>query len=104
MQQSENATGQPTGKFSGKRFVLTSFRGAGGGAGVIDKDAVKKMVVDAGGTVTNAISGKTNFVIVGDEKPGPKKMQTVRDKNITIVNLEYFKDLHNEECMDVVSA
>jgi BRCT domain type II-containing protein len=100
MQQSENATGQPTGKFSGKRFVLTSFRGAG----VIDKDAVKKMVVDAGGTVTNVISGKTNFVIVGDEKPGPKKMQTARDKNITIVNLEYFKDLHNEECMDVVSA
>jgi hypothetical protein len=63
----------------GKTVVLTGvFPEVGGGAGLnLGKDKVKEMVTNFGGRVTSAISGKTDYLIVGEE-PGYSKVSKAR--------------------------
>ncbi|KAI9353778.1 hypothetical protein BDR26DRAFT_914002 [Obelidium mucronatum] len=73
----------------GKRIVLTGiFPEVGGGCGLsLGKDRVKEMCESFGGRVTSAISGKTDFLIVGKE-PGMSKVTKAREsENCQLVSL-----------------
>jgi NAD-dependent DNA ligase len=74
---------------AGKTFVLTGlFPEVGGGAGLsLGKERVKSMIADFGGRVTSAISGKTDYLVVGKE-PGRSKVGKARDKdNVELVEI-----------------
>jgi DNA ligase (NAD+) len=53
------------GPLAGKTFVLT------GTLPHLDRDAVREMIQQAGGRVTDSVSGKTDYLVVG-EAPGSK--------------------------------
>ena len=59
------------GVLDGKRLVLTGvFPELGGGTGLsLGKDRTTAMIESFGGKVTSAVSGKTDFVLVGKD-PG----------------------------------
>ncbi|KAL7542647.1 hypothetical protein ACHAXR_011953 [Thalassiosira sp. AJA248-18] len=79
--------GAIAGRLEESRFVLTGvFPELGGGFGMkLGKDNMKAMVESFGGKVTGSISGKTNFVIVGDE-PGPKKLEEAKSKGVPTID------------------
>lgn len=52
---------EPVTDISGKRFVLTGDFSVEGG-----KNTVKEMIISEGGKVTGSVSGKTNYVVVGE--------------------------------------
>lgn len=64
---------------SGKTFVLTgTFPEIGGGAGLdLGKARMKAMIQRFGGRVTSAVSGKTDYLIVGKD-PGLSKVEKAR--------------------------
>jgi hypothetical protein len=64
---------------AGQTFVLTGlFPEVGGGAGLsLGKARVRQMIEDFGGRVTSAISGKTDYLVVGKE-PGRSKVGKAR--------------------------
>jgi len=72
----------------GKRFVLTGlFPEVGGGTGLnMGKDKVKAMIESFGGRVTSAVSGKTDYVVVGQE-PGATKVGAAQDRGIPLVDV-----------------
>merc|ERR1712238_32771 len=65
-----------------KTFVMTGlFPEVGGGAGLsLGKAKVKLLIESFGGRVTSAISGKTDFLIVG-KKPGMSKVSKARARS-----------------------
>merc|ERR1712232_798912 len=65
--------GAIAGRLDDKRFVATGvFPELGGGFGLkLGRDKLKEMIESFGGRVTGSISGKTNYVVVGDD-PGMK--------------------------------
>ena len=67
------------GSLKGKTFVLTGvFPEVGGGAGLdLGKARLKAAVEAFGGRVTGAISGKTDFLLVG-KSPGFSKVSKAR--------------------------
>mmetsp|Transcript_26596 Transcript_26596/g.63767 ORF Transcript_26596/g.63767 Transcript_26596/m.63767 type:complete len:120 (+) Transcript_26596:156-515(+) len=69
-----------------KRFVATGiFPELGGGFGLkVGRDRLKEMIESFGGKVTTGISGRTNFVIVGDE-PGAKRLEEAKSKGIPAI-------------------
>lgn len=73
---------------NGKRFVLTGvFPEVGGGTGLsLGKDRVTSMIESFGGVVTSAVSGKTNFLLVGAD-PGRSKVSKADDKGIPLIDL-----------------
>ena len=73
--------------FSGKAFVLTGeFQNCDG-----DRDAVQQLIVDRGGRCTGSVSGKTNYLVLGDfGEVGAKKVekaleQREKGKDIKII-------------------
>ena len=58
----------------------------GGGFGLkLGRDNLKQMIESFGGKVTTGISGKTNYVIVGDE-PGEKRLEEAKKKGVPIID------------------
>lgn len=79
----------------GKRVVLTgTFPELGGGCGLdLGKAKAKTLVESFGGRVTQSISGKTNFLLVGKD-PGMAKVSRARDD--PTIQLLGLKDLKEE--------
>ena len=76
------------GIFGGKVFVLT------GELPSFTRDEAKDMIKQYGGSVTSAVTKKTNFVLVG-EKPGSKYQEAMK-LGTTILNEEEFKKMLSE--------
>ena len=76
------------GVLNGKRFVLTGiFPEVGGGTGLtLGKDRTKDMIESFGGVVTSAVSGKTDFVLMGQE-PGRSKVSKADERGIPLIDL-----------------
>ena len=77
-----------TDSLDGQRFVLTGvFPTLGGGDGLtLGKDKLKQIITSFGGAVTGSISGKTNFVVVGEE-PGAKKLEQTKSRGVKTIDL-----------------
>ncbi len=73
------------GKFTGKIFVITGVLSS------MSREKAKEEIVNLGGKVTNAVTTKTDFVVVG-ENPG-SKFDAAQKLNIRILNEEEFKKL-----------
>ncbi len=80
--------GAVAGVLNNKKFVLTGvFPEVGGGSGlVLGKDRAKEMIESFGGRVTSSVSGKTDFVLVGQE-PGRSKVTQAQERNIPLIDL-----------------
>jgi BRCT domain type II-containing protein len=80
--------GGVAGVLNGKRLVLTGvFPEVGGGTGLtLGKDRTKDMIESFGGKVTSAVSGKTDFVIVGRD-PGRSKVSQADAKGVPMIDL-----------------
>lgn len=48
-------------------------------------DDAQKLIEEYGGKVAGAISGKTNYLLAGEEA-GPSKLAKAKEKNIKIIN------------------
>lgn len=72
----------------GKNFVLTGvFPTLGGGDGLaLGKDKLKQIITSFGGAVTGGISGKTDYVVVGEE-PGAKKLEQAKARGVQTIDL-----------------
>ena len=80
------------GSFTKKTFVLTgTFPEIGGGAGLNEgKERVKHMIESFGGKVTNSVSGKTSYVVIG-HNPGSVKVSAAYNRGIPTVDLNGLK-------------
>jgi hypothetical protein len=80
--------GAVAGVLSGKRFVLTGvFPEVGGGTGLSrGKDRTRDMIESFGGQVTSAVSGKTDFVVVGQD-PGRSKVTQADKRGVPLIDL-----------------
>ena len=72
-------------KFTGEIFVIT------GSFNSYSRLQIKELLEREGGRVTNSISSKTNYLIVGDS-PG-SKLEKARKNNVKIINEDKFKTL-----------
>jgi DNA ligase (NAD+) len=70
--------------FEGKTFVLT-------GTLKITRDEAKKLIEDLGGKVTDSVSRKTSYVVVGSE-PG-SKFQKAKELGVKIINEKEFENM-----------
>lgn len=88
----------------GKKFVLTGvFPTLGGGDGLtLGKDKLKGIITSFGGAVTGSISGKTNYVIVGDE-PGAKKLEQAKARGVETIDLSALMKMTGADVDSVVS-
>ena len=80
--------GAVAGVLNNKTFVLTGvFPEVGGGTGlVLGKDRTKAMIESFGGRVTSSVSGKTDFLVVGQE-PGASKVSKAEERNLPLIDL-----------------
>jgi hypothetical protein len=80
---------QSAGALGGKIFVLSgTFAELGGGSGLnLGKDRAAAMIRSSGGQVRSAVSGKTDFVLVGNE-PGRTKVNQARKRSVPMIDLE----------------
>ena len=78
---SESSTAK-TNKLEGKTFVVS-------GIFSIPRDDIKRFVENNGGKNTGSISGKTDFVLAGDNM-GPEKRKKAESLNIPIISEEDF--------------
>ena len=76
-----------TEEFSSKTFVIT-------GTLSIDRETLKEKIESLGGKVSNSVSKKTSYVIVGD-KPGSKYEKALK-LEVPILNEEEIMDLINK--------
>jgi len=75
-------------KFNGKTFVLT------GTLPTLKRDEAKDLIQKAGGKVTNSVSAKTDFVVVGDD--AGSKLQKAEELGITqLSEAEFLQMLEN---------
>lgn len=83
------ANGAKKDSLKGQRFVLTGvFPTLGGGDGLtLGKDKLKKLITSFGGAVTGSMSGKTNYVIVGED-PGAKKLEEAKKRGVATMSLD----------------
>jgi DNA ligase (NAD+) len=72
-------------KFAGEIFVIT------GSFNTYSRLQIKELLEKEGGRVTNSISSKTNFLIIG-ENPGAK-LDKARKNNVKTINEDEFKTL-----------
>jgi len=72
-------------KFGGKKFVLT------GALNSFSRDAAKAKIRELGGDVSESVSKKTNFVVVG-AKPG-EKYEQAQKIGVKIIHEKEFLDL-----------
>jgi hypothetical protein len=80
--------GAVPGVLNSKRFVLTGiFPEVGGGTGLtLGKERMANMIESFGGRVTSSVSGKTDFVVVGQD-PGRSKVTQAEERNIPLIDL-----------------
>lgn len=80
--------GAIAGVLDGKRFVLTGvYPELGGGAGLnLGKERVKALISNFGGNVTSAVSGVTDFVLVG-RNPGRSKVTQADNRGVPLLSL-----------------
>ena len=80
--------GARAGAFAGKTFVLTgTFPEVGGGAGLnLGKSRLEEWIELFGGRNTSAISGKTNYLVIG-KAPGATKVQAAQRGGVRCVML-----------------
>ncbi|KAG2485002.1 hypothetical protein HYH03_016205 [Edaphochlamys debaryana] len=78
--------------WKGRTFVLTGiFPELGGGAGLdLGKDRCRALIESFGGRVTGSVSGKTNFLVVGQE-PGASKVGQARARGVKLVDVMALK-------------
>ena len=74
--------------FEKKSFVIT------GSFNDIKRNDLEILIKDNGGKVTNKVSNKTNYLILG-ENPGSKLIEA-QDKDVTIINFSQLKSLIEE--------
>ena len=72
-------------KIAGKTFVLT-------GTLSVPRDQIKSEIEKLGGKVVNSVSGKTDFLVSGED-PGTTKLQRARELGIDIITEEHLKSL-----------
>lgn len=86
--------GAIAGRLDGMRAVTTGvFLELGGGSGLkLGKVRMREMIESFGGKVTGSISGKTNFVIVGDE-PGEKRLEDAKSKGLPIISRSTLRNI-----------
>ncbi|MBN1225349.1 MAG: NAD-dependent DNA ligase LigA [Deltaproteobacteria bacterium] len=75
--------------FSGKSFALT------GTLTSLSRQKAKKLIEERKGKVSNSISGKTDYLILG-ESPG-SKLSKAKELGINILNEKEFLDILNKE-------
>lgn len=83
----------PKGKpncLAGLAFVLTGVYES------MERDEAAAVIKDLGGRVTSALSGKTNYVVAGEES-GPAKLAKADDLNIPILSEDDLLDLIREK-------
>ncbi|EJK67291.1 hypothetical protein THAOC_11702 [Thalassiosira oceanica] len=99
-------SGAIPGRLKGLRFVCSGvFPELGGGFGLkLGRDNLKKMIEGFGGTVTSGISGKTDYLLVGDEA-GVKRQEEATKKKVPILDKMTFariligkEDLPQSKC------
>jgi hypothetical protein len=80
---------ESTGALDGKIFVLSgTFAELGGGSGLnLGKGRAEAMIRSCGGQVRSAVSGKTDFVLVGNE-PGRTKVNEARKRSVPLIGLD----------------
>jgi len=74
-----------TGKIAGKTFVLT-------GTLSISREEAKQKIENLGGKVVNSVSGKTDFLVSG-ENPGTAKLQKAGELGTDVISEEQLKKL-----------
>lgn len=74
----------------GLKFVLTGVFDS------LERDEAASIIKDLGGSVTSAISGKTNYVVAGEES-GPAKLAKAEDMKIPIITEDDLLDLIREK-------
>ena len=77
--------GSATGHLKGKRFVFT------GGLAALSRDQAKQMAEQSGGSVTESVSKKVDYVVAGDQ-PG-SKLDKARSLGLKILSEEEFVKL-----------
>eukprot|EP01135_Chromosphaera_perkinsii_P010512 Nk52_evm22s2152 gene=Nk52_evmTU22s2152 len=77
----------------GKRVVLSGiFPEVGGGTGLnLGKDRLKSILQSHGATITSAVSGKTDYLLIGDEPGASKVSKAESQPRCQIVCLNDFK-------------
>lgn len=83
----------PKGKkdcLAGLAFVLTGVYES------MERDEAIAVIKDFGGRVTSALSGKTNYMVAGEES-GPAKLQKAEDLGVTILSEDDLFDLIREK-------
>ncbi len=73
------------GRLSGKSFVFT------GTLTRFNRDYARKLVEDQGGSVVGSVSGKTDYVVAGEE--AGSKLAKARDLGVTVLGEQEFLDL-----------
>merc|ERR1711892_422525 len=58
----------------------------------LGRDETKSLIERYGGKVTSAVSGKTSYLVVGDE-PGESKIKKAKDKNVVIIDEDALLEL-----------
>ena len=77
---------QLTNTLSGKSFVVS------GTFGDLSRDELKQMIAKHGGKAISALSGKTDYLIAG-ENAGPSKLEKASDLGINTISLQDFLDM-----------
>jgi DNA ligase (NAD+) len=75
-----------TDKFSGKTFVIS------GTFANYSRDEIKKLIEMNGGNNTGSVSGKTNYLLAGDEA-GPEKIKKAEKLGVKIISEDDFEKL-----------
>ncbi len=76
----ENVLATKTDKLSGKTLVVS-------GVFTIERDAIKQLIEQNGGKVSGSISGKTSYVVAGDNM-GPEKLKKAESLGVPIISEE----------------
>ncbi|MCD6155525.1 MAG: NAD-dependent DNA ligase LigA, partial [Candidatus Atribacteria bacterium] len=76
--------------FAGKVFVIT------GALERFSRDEAKKIIEEKGGKVANAVSSRTDFLIVG-KNPGSKLREAENRKIPILTEEEFYKTLDQEK-------
>jgi DNA ligase (NAD+) len=80
-----NPQAKEKGPLDGKQFVFT------GSMGTLSRDEASNLVLDKGGIVTNTVSKKTDFLVIGD-KPG-SKFEKAKKLGVKIVDEKGFMEI-----------
>ena len=73
-------------RFAGKTFVVT------GEPDGYDREELEELIQCFGGVVRSSVSGKTNYLIVGED-PGERKLEKARELGTPILNTDEFENM-----------